>query len=386
MFKDNPKLKNILLVGFLMSLHVALTTYINSSFLSSFMHEKAVGIIYILGSITSILSLLIIPKIFRKIGGYKFLLIVTLLDALSLLFLSFTTNAWSIKIIFIIYFALNILVAFSLDEILKIFSKDSTTGKIRGLYLTTCNLAWVISQLVSSRILNQSSFRIIYFISFVLMIIFFFVFINNFKDIPDPKYDKTKALKYIKEFLKNKNLFRAYGINLLVQLFFSLMIIYTPIYLSVHLGFAWKEISIIFAIMLLPFLFVPVPVGEYGDKFGERKMLMFGFTITAISTLAIFFIHLHAIWIWALVLFITRTGAATIETMSDVYFFKHIKAENEEFVGVYRSAPPVAFIVGPMIAFVVFSFVPSFNFLYPILGTLMLYGIYLSSTIRKGDI
>jgi hypothetical protein len=72
--------------------------------------------------------------------------------------------------------------------------------------------------------------------------------------------------------------------------------------------------------------------------------------------------------------------------MSDSYFFKHIKPENEEFVGVYRSASPVAYIIGPLFAFVVFSFVPSFNFLYLILGAFMLCGIYLSGTIRKSDI
>ena len=139
MFRDNLKLKNIFLMGFLLSLHVALTTYINSSFLSSFINEKSVGVIYIIGSIVSILALLIIPKIFREMGGYKFLLSVTLLNALSLLSLTFIKNEWGAIIIFIFYFALNILIVFSLDEIIKIFSKNSSTGKVRGMYLAVIN-------------------------------------------------------------------------------------------------------------------------------------------------------------------------------------------------------------------------------------------------------
>ena len=91
-------------------------------------------------------------------------------------------------------------------------------------------------------------------------------------------------------------------------------------------------------------------------------------------------------WIWALVLFATRVGAASVEVATDTYFFKHIKPENEEFVGVYRSASPVAYILGPLFASIIFIFIPSFNFIYLILGAFMIYGIYLASTIRKNDI
>ena len=373
-------------MGFLLSLHVALTTYINSSFLSSFINEKSVGVIYIIGSIVSILALLIIPKIFREMGGYKFLLSVTLLNALSLLSLTFIKNEWGAIIIFIFYFALNILIVFSLDEIIKIFSKNSSTGKVRGMYLAVINSAWIISQLASSKILEKFSFNTVYFISFIIMMAFFLVSFFSLKNTLDPKYDKSKTIKYIKEFFKNKNLFRSYGINLLLQFFFCWMIIYTPIYLYAHLGFSWREISIIFAIMLLPFLIVPFPLGKYSDKIGERKMLMLGFTVASFATLLLFFIQKHEIWVWALILFITRVGAATIEVMSDVYFFRHIKAENEQFVEIYRSVSPVAYIISPIIAFMVFLFIPSFNFIYLILGAIMLYGIYLSSTIRKSDI
>ena len=78
-------------------------------------------------------------------------------------------------------------------------------------------------------------------------------------------------------------------------------------------------------------------------------------------------------------------GNATIETMSDAYFFKHITPENEEWVGVYRSAPGASYIIGPLAALAIFALVPSFNYIFLVLGALMLYGVYLASTIRKGD-
>lgn len=252
--------------------------------------------------------------------------------------------------------------------------------------MALCSLAWIIAQLALGTFLGEFSFRIIYLVSFALMLLFFLISYVRLRNIPDPNYDKMNAKKYVGKFFKNKNLFRAYSISFLLQFFYCWMVIYTPIYLSLHLGFSWKEIGLIFAVMLLPFSILPFPLGRYADKIGERKMLMFGFTIASLATLSLFFIYQPVVWLWALLLLTTRIGAATIEVMSDAYFFKHIQPENEEFVGVYRSASPVAYIFGPLLAFIIFSFVPSFNFIYLVLGAIMLYGVYLASTIKKSDI
>ncbi|MFZ1019446.1 MAG: MFS transporter, partial [Minisyncoccia bacterium] len=122
------------------------------------------------------------------------------------------------------------------------------------------------------------------------------------------------------------------------------------------------------------------------DHIGERKILMFGFVIMALSTLTLFFITSSSIFIWTLMLFITRIGAAIVEPMSDTYFFKHIRPENDEFISVYRSASPVAYIVAPLLALLIFYFAPAFNFIFLILGVLMFGGVYLASKIERSDI
>jgi MFS family permease len=382
--KHNRKI--IYIAGFLFSIPIALASYINSSFIASFVGEKSVGLVYTLGSIGSVLALLVSPKIFRKLGGHKFLIVITLLDALTFLALAYVKNASLAVVAFILGFSLNILIFFSLDELLKILSRDSATGKIRGAYLIICNFAWILAQLASGTILGGFSFKEIYLIGFAVTMLFFLVAFLKMKNIPDPKYDKITSFKFVKEFFKKRNLSRAFGVSFLLQFFYCWMVVYTPIYLSAHLGFSWKEIGIIFAIMLLPFSIIPFHLGKYADKAGERKTLMFGFFIAGVATLSLFFIKEHVIWIWALLLFCTRVGAATIEVMSDAYFFKHIKPESEQFIGVYRSASPVSYILGPITASLVFLFTPSFNFIFIILGTLMLYGLYLSSTIRRSDV
>lgn len=383
MFKNNTKLKNVFLMGFLLSLHLAFTSYINSSFLSLSSSEKYVGLIYMLGSLASISALFFVPLMLRKLGGYKFLLWSSGLNALSLLLLSALKTPLQVIFIFIFYFTLNNILIFALDELLEIFSRNSSTGRVRGLYLTFVNLAWVIAQFFSGRTLAEFSFSTIYVIAFIIMSVFFLTTLLSLENLKDPKYDKAFAWQSFKKFFADKNLARSYGINFLLQFFYAWMVIYTPIYLSAHLGFGWKEIGIIFTTMLLPFVFIQFPLGQYSDKIGERTMLMIGFFITAITTLALFFIGKNEVWIWALVLFCTRVGAATVEVMSDVHFFRHIDKENDGFVSVYRNAGPTAYVLGPITAFVVFLLTPSFNFIFLILGMLMFSGVYLASTINK---
>lgn len=383
MFKDNTKLKNIFLMGFLMSLHLAFTSYINSSFISLSSGEKYVGLIYMLGSLASISALFFVPLILKKMGGYKFLLWSSGLNALVLLLLSVLKTPAEIILIFVFYFTLNNILIFALDEMLEIFSRNSSTGRVRGLYLTFVNLAWVMSQFFSGRTLAEFSFSTIYVIGFIIMSVFFLTTLLSLENLKDPKYDKTFAWQSFKKFFADRNLARSYKINFLLQFFYALMVIYTPIYLFAHLGFDWKEIGVIFTVMLLPFVFIQFPLGRYSDKIGERKILTVGFFIAATATLALFFIDKHEVWIWALALFLTRVGAATIEVMSDVYFFRQIGKENDEFISVYRNAGPTAYVLAPVAAFVIFLLTPSFNFIFLILGALMLGGVYLASTIKR---
>ncbi len=378
--------KIIYLAGFIFSLGVALMSYINSSFIATFVDEKLVGTAYTVGAIATIFGLLSAAPIWRKIGAYKFLMWVIALDSLSILLFAFSESAfWAIPL-FVLGFALNILIYFSLDELLKISSNDSSIGSTRGSYLALCSLAWIIAELGLGTVMGGFSFRMIYLTSFAVMLVFFALSYIWLKSIPDPKYDQSGTVKYLREFFNNKNLFRAYKLSFLLQFFFCWMVIYTPIYLSFHLGFSWQEIGVIFAVMLIPFAIIPSPLGKFSDKIGERKMLMLGFIVLSLSTLSLFFITAHNLWIWAFLLFATRVGASTIEVMNDAYFFKHIRPENEEFVGVYRSAFPAAYIIGPIFAFITLSLAPSFNFIYLVLGGVLLYGIYLSSTIERSDI
>jgi MFS family permease len=211
----------------------------------------------------------------------------------------------------------------------------------------------------------------------VILIIF-----SNLGGFKDPEYKTFNVFETIKNINVNQNIRNIIISSFLLQLFYSWMVVYTPIYLNQYIGFSWGSIGVIFSIMLLPFVFIQIPLGYLADKkFGEKEILTFGFIIMGISTATIPFIHNKNLFLWALVLFMTRVGAAMVEVMNDTYFFKKVSDKNLNIINFYRAVNPIAYIISPMLATVFMIFFPIVN-IYYILGLLMIFGLRYSLTIQ----
>lgn len=376
--------KIIYLAGFLFSIPIALTSYINSSFLENHISQHYVGVLYIIASVITIVSMLQMHKILTRLGNRFAVVIFSLLTFLSFILLSFSVKGVIVIPAFILYFvSVNFIIA-SLDIFVEDFSKNSSIGRFRGFYLMVVSSAWVIAQMISGSVIAKSSYGGIYFLSAGFMILVCVVFMLFLRDFKDPNYKKVPVLKTFKTFIKNKNLSKIYFINLILKFFFAWMIIYTPIYLHQYVGFGWDKIGIIFTIMLLPFVLLEFPLGKLSDKIGEKKMLVFGFLLTALSTLLIPILTSQTLWLWASLLFITRVGAATIEIMSESYFFKSVSEEDVDETSFFRNTTPLSFIIAPLIATVLFIFIPTFQYLFFVLGGILFLGLLI--TLRIKDI
>ncbi|MFA4975731.1 MAG: MFS transporter [Candidatus Paceibacterota bacterium] len=376
--------KIIYLAGFLFSIPLALTSYINSSFLSTYINEYYVGIVYIIASIISIFGLLKMPKILNNLGNRFTILMFTILSFLSLLTLAFSHNVFTSIFGIIAYFISTNFIVASLDIFIEDFSKNSNIGKFRGFYLMIINFAWVIAQTISGSIIAKSSFQGIYLFGAGIMLLTSFIFVFFLHDFKDPKYIKEPILKTIKTFIKNSSLSKIYLINLILKFFFAWMVIYTPIYLYEHIGFNWEQIGFIFTIMLIPFILLDFPLGKLSDKIGERKILLLGFFTTILFTFFIPFIKNPEVWIWAIILFGTRIGGATIEVMAESYFFKEITDKNADEISFFRNTYPLSFIIAPLIAIPILLLVPSFEYLFFVLSVILLIGFFI--TLRLKDV
>jgi len=380
--KNNRKI--VYLASFLFAIPIALTSYINSSFLKTFINQNYLGALYIIASIITIWGFLKMPKILNRIGNRTTSFALVVIVFTSLLLLAFGSNKYIAIVGFILYFLGSNLIIACFDIFIEDFSKNSSIGKFRGIYLTIVNSAWVVAQIISGSIIAKSSFKGIYLLAalfmFLVAIIFIF-FLHNFKD---PKYKKVSIKKTLQYFSENKHISKIYLINFILKFFYVWMIIYSPIYLSEYLHLGWKEIGFIFTIMLIPFVILDFPLGKLSDKIGEKRILTYGFLIGAFFTLLIPLVKEPNLWLWALILFGTRVGAATIEIMSESYFFKNVHEENADAISFFRNNYPLAYILAPLLAIPILILIPSFQYIFYILGAILLIGFFI--TIRLKDV
>lgn len=119
--------------------------------------------------------------------------------------------------------------------------------------------------------------------------------------------------------------------------------------------------------MLLPFLLFELPAGILSDKkIGEKEILVVGFVIMSVSTFIIPTLSAPIFWIWTVILFATRIGAALVEISSESYFFKHVKEEDTGLISLFRMTRPLSYVIAPLFALPViyfFSYSTSFYFL-----------------------
>ena len=379
--KNRGLFRAIYFVTLLLSLHYVLVVYINSTFLDTFTTEKVVGLLYTAGSIGMIVTFLNIARILKRIGNYRLMLILTVLEIGVLLGLAFSTQFLIIIPLFIAHLVIAPLLLYNLDLFLESLSEDATTGNTRGIFLTVINTAFVIAPLIVGLILTNGDFWKIYLLS-ALFLIPLIVF-TTFRKFKKESYDRIAIIETTKLFWKNSNCHHIFFVNFFLHFFYAWMVIYLPIYLYEHLLFSWKEIGIMFAIMLLPFVLLEIPLGKIADKkLGEKELLIIGFIIAGIFSITLSLIPSKDFLLWSVLLFVTRIGASAIEIMSESYFFKQVTQHDSDLIAFFRIARPLAFVVAPVIGSLILIFLP-FSYLFSILGIILItFGIYYSARIK----
>jgi len=368
-------------IGFIFNLSYAIPAYINSSFLAGFVSEKLVGIIYAASSILAIAAFMEAPNVLRKFGNVKTTVGLLSLELLSLTGLIWGNGTLAIISSFMLNFVTVVLANYTLDIFLEDFSSDAKTGRIRGMFLTIVNTAWLISPYLASKILGNFGFTGLYGISAILLLPVVVLIIVKLRGIAEPRYEKLPFWKSLGEIWTDRDIKGIMIIQMLLQFFYAWMVIYTPIYLHEIIGFDWPTIGVIFTVMLLPFVILEAPLGKWADKNGEKTALSIGFVFMAIAVGLIAFMTDHSPFVWAGVLFLSRVGAATVEVMADTYFFKKVTAVKTHLISFSRMARPIAYVIGPIVATILFT-VFDMRGLFIFLGFLMLYGLRYSLVIK----
>lgn len=373
----------IYLITFFFTLHLTPAVYINSSFIGQYLKESHIGYLYAFSSLITVLIFLIIRPILKKIGNYKTFIFVLLISFISLVILLLPNLSKEIIVtIFTINFIMHALAYFHLDIFLEHYSSDKETGFVRGAFLTSQNIAFMIGPLIAGTLLTDHDFWKIFLFGLVFLIPTIFMSVKYLRNFKDPEYKQPDFIKTTIYTFKNKNLHNIVSIQAMLRIFYAWMIIYAPIFLSVHIGFSLSEVAFIIGIALFAFIILEPPLGYLADKlFGEKEILILGFLIMSFSTASISFIDVKSFWLWTIVFFTTRIGASMVEIMSESYFFKKVASDNLNMLSLFRMIRPVTYIIFPALASLLLFYI-NIKFLFLILGILMLYGVKYSLALK----
>jgi MFS family permease len=372
------------ILSFLFTLHISISAYVNSTFLTEFISEKYVGLIYTAGSLITLILLAKSSGILKRLGNRGLVMWLLVINMIALTGLITSVDPRVIAVSFISFITTNVLTLFSIDIFIEHFGDPKTIGKTRGLYLTIISLAWMVSPLITALLIGSGDgYLAIYAIAFFVTALTTIGLSLSVRKFRDKSYRKTPFLETYRYLKTNKHMLAITLINFILQFFFVWMVVYTPIYLIEHLGFTWDQIGVVFTIMLAPFVIFGLPVGILIDKYHVKKrtLLAIGFVIMSISTLSIAYISTTSVALWALVLFTTRVGASIVEATSEIYFFTHVREEDAYLLGVFRDMTPVAYMVAPLLGSLVFIFLP-FKSLFTILAIFVLAGLYYVTKLK----
>lgn len=370
----------------LLVFHTYLVAYINSSFLEQFIPDTAIGAIYTIGSALSIIIFLFISSVLRKVGNYKLSLGLLLLDFVSVVGMAFSHELRVAIPLFIVHLITVPLIIFNLDVFMeeKIGDSEHSTGSKRGLLLMMISLISATSPLISSFLMGGSisTFTYPYLLSAAALIPIVIILLFFFKDFSDPEYNEINLFSAIRTFWKNLNIRSVFLAHFVLQMFFMLMVVYTPIYLTHHIGFSWGQFGVIMFLAQMAYVLFEYPIGYIADRYiGEKEMMGFGFLIMAIATSWMTFVTVPSLLVWTIIMFTTRIGASLVEVTTESYFFKQTKSSDAQVISFFRITRPLAYVVGAMLGSLSLLYFP-FNLLFVVFASFMAIALFFTLNIE----
>lgn len=379
-----PTRRAVYSLNFILTTIVAATTYFNTPLLlSRGVSESMIGIIYACAALTTIGFLVLIPQLFSRLGNYRSLQLLALSSMGAMFGIALSSTALTTITLFIVLGVAVAAVGVLLDIILEgSMPSEKTTGATRGLYLTMANLAWFVAPAAAGMLSAQGSFAPLFVVSALLIIPIMSIAAYSLRGIRNHHYPSLHPLATFARLKNNENVLLVFGAQFLLRLFFTMMVIYIPMYLTVDIGMSLADLGLIISYAMAAYLIVEWPAGRLGDSLlGEKELMAVGFFIAAAATALLSIIHAPLVWVWALILFGSRIGAAILDIMTESYFFKHVGGHDADIVSAFRMLGPLAYIIGPIIGSILLLFTSVGN-IFAVLALIMLFGIPLALSLE----
>lgn len=355
---DKKKLKLIIFLAFLMGVGGSSLIYVISNYLDQSVGEGNAGMIYFFTYSVLFVLLLNFHKLINRFGKARLFFVLQFFKILILTLLGLLPISGLDAVLVVGYLLLSYITWVEMDLILESFSLDKMSGRIRGAYLALYSLGYMIGPIISTQLLGNFGYPSVFLFAMVLNSFFFIITLLNFRMMKAEMHEVPHIGKLLKKVFADKNLKGIYLVSVTLEFFYALMVIYMPIYL-LDQGLSWEQIGVILALIHIPFIALQYPAGILADKkFGEKEMIIGSLFLMAVSTSYLYFIESQSVLVWALALTVTRIGASLVEILRDSYFYKKVDAGDIDLIDFFRTAGPLSFVLGPLVASVILIFFP----------------------------
>jgi MFS family permease len=332
-------------IGFFFSFCIALAAYVNASYLKNYLSTESVGLVYSATALLTIFVLYFFEYIGGRFGVQKTLVASLILSGLSALFLSQQTHQIILVSVFILMQVGLVITKFSADILLETHKNAGEgEGSLRGAYLAITNFSWIVAAFVGGYIASinpQYIYGINSAVYITLAVVTLFTISQTKKDI----FQGTSIFEKIRFTVSEINTKKVVISEFVLQTFYTIMVIFSPLYLREISGFNYTQIGLIFSIMLIPFALLQYPLGKIADRrYGEKEMMLVSYVILALSVFAFAIIEKHTFFSAALILFLSRIGACTLEVMNDTYFFTTTK-DYKKTLPILKGMAPLSLLL-----------------------------------------
>ena len=372
----------VFIASFFLSLNFGATLYVNAVYLEQFFPSSIVSMLFLLGAMGNIYLFFKTPRLLNSLGKEKLLFLLLFITAVSTFLASIATEGILAAAAFLVYSSVFFLTYYCLDIFIEEKSRDDVTGGIRGLYGTIFNTGIALGPILSIMLNVETDFRPVYALAASLIIVplslsIYFLTRKFQRWLPSHEEHKLPWERW----WQKRNVRAVTLARLVLETFYGLLIIYTPLYLHNVLNFEWRELGIIFTISLLPFIFIEWPAGKLADKkLGEKEMMSLGFFLMGIALLIMPYLD-KSFLAWVLVLPLSRVGAALVEIMTETYFFKKIHATDTGFLSIFRLVRPLGIIFGAALGALSVALFP-YPVIFLVLSLVVFCGLYESLHLK----
>lgn len=369
----------------LLFFHAFTVAYLNSSYLEQFLETDAIGTIYTLGSALSVIIFLFISNVLHRVGNFRLTLVLLLLNFIAVAGMAFAETLRVAIPLFLAHFIILPLLVFNLDVFLEdtIGNDENVTGSRRGLLLTLTSFIGALAPFIGSQLVNDAtgSFSATYILSAVSLLPIIVLLLFFFQNFTDPPYSEIKVLSALRSFWQKSSIRAVFLAHFTLQLFFVVMVVYTPIYLVTHIGLTWAEFGIVMFFAQMAYVLFEYPIGVIADKYiGEKEMMGLGFLVLAISVAWMSFVTIPSVVVWSIIMFATRVGASLVEVTTESNFFKQTRSSDAQIISFFRVTRPLAYVVGASSATLALLYLP-FNFLYILTALIMVPALFFTFNI-----